>query len=203
MKKQTTIYLEIEEDICGATVTPRTRRIGDYQAPTEQHMLAWRGISPDPWGPKNVTPKDGAPDDKDWWVEFGQRLLRVCINRPRYATKARVIKTFPGGTPRMIALTTYWQRPKPEPRGETPGIWTLKEHRSGRDTRGRIIGQIRASLECLGDELYCHLPDGDVPEGYDTFPDVGDIMVAPLLWSATDARVWWSFRFHKTRAPKS
>lgn len=196
--KQTTITLEIEEDILGANVLPGPARGSRYQyTPKPEEIRLWEEIVTGAnWhAGKHVEPKDGAPDDMDWHKEFSARLLRVCENRPKVKTKVRVSKTFPGGSPRIVKVTAFWNRTKEKPTVDPMGVWTLKEHRSAKDGKGRILSLIPASLGCDGDDLYCHLPDCDIPEGYDCFPDVGDVQVNPTDWHAEDTRPWWSFHF--------
>jgi len=200
--KQTTIKLELEEEIFGANVLPAPARGSRYQyTPKPEEIQLWEAIvTGAPWSAgKRVEPKEGQPDNLDWWKELGARVVRICENRPKVKTRVRVVKTFPGGSPRIIAVTAFWNRPKIVPTLDPIGVWTLKEHRNAKDGKGRILNRIAVTLGCDGDELYCHLPDGDIPEGYDCFPDVGDILVARKDWTAEDQHHWWRFHFRPTR----
>ncbi len=195
--KQTTIRVRLEEDIAGmcawAAPAKVTRNRIEY-APSEWDRRAWRVMAGEAaeWGkPIEIYPKDGPTlaFTPQWAHEVSERLVRVCKKR-KFKTKVRVAKTFPNGDAEEVAVTVYWDRPVAPPNADTPGRWKLVEHRKG---KRRKLGEVEATLECDGDELYCHLPDGDVPPGHDVFPDYGSVLVLPESQATED--LWWEFTF--------
>jgi hypothetical protein len=193
--KQTTIRVRLEEDIAGVCAWPApakvTRNRIEY-APSEWDRRAWRVMAGEAaeWGkPIEVRPKEGGCPSAEWMREVSERLVRVCKKR-KFKTKVRVAKTFPNGDAEEVAVTVYWDRPVTPPNAETPGRWKLIEHRKGKRHK---LAEIDATLECCGDELYCHLPEGDVRPGYDVFPDYGSVLVLPESQATED--VWWEFTF--------
>ena len=102
------------------------------------------------------------------------------------------------GDAEEVAVTVYWDRPATPPNADTPGRWKLVEHRNG---KRKVLAEIDAALECDGDDLYCHLPDGDVPPGFDVFPDYGSVLVLPEKDPTED--LWWEFNFRPRRKEKA
>jgi hypothetical protein len=74
----------------------------------------------------------------------------------------------------------------------------LKEYK-GTSRRGKVIGRFDGILECLGDDLYWRLPDGDVPEGYDVFPDYNSVIVCQSIVEEKENPIWWGFEFKQKR----
>ena len=201
--KQTTIRVRLEEDIAGVCAWPApakvTRNRIEY-APSEWDRRAWRVMAGEAaeWGkPIEVYPKDGQVSTPEWLSEVSQRLVRVCKKR-KFKTKVRIAKTFPNGDAEEVAVTVYWDRPVTPPNADTPGRWKLVEHRNG---KRKVLAEIDAPLECLGDDLYCHLPYGDVPPGFDVFPDYGSVLVLPEKDPTED--LWWEFNFRPSRRAKA
>lgn len=197
--KQTTIRVYLEENICGvaafAAPAKVTRNRIEY-SPTEWDRRAWRVMAGEAakWGMGiDILPKDGKPPTSEWLSDVSQRLVRVCKKR-KFKTKVRIAKTFPNGDAEEVAVTVYWDRPVTPPNADTPGRWKLVEHRNG---KRKVLAEIDAPLECLGDDLYCHLPYGDVPPGFDVFPDYGSVLVLPEKDPTED--LWWEFNFRPSR----
>lgn len=201
--KQTTIRVRLEEDIAGMCAWPApakvTRNRIEY-APTEWEKRAWRVMAGEAaeWGkPIEVYPKTEWVPTPEWLSEVSRRLVRVCKKR-KFKTKVRIAKTFPNGDAEEVAVTVYWDRPVTPPNADTPGRWKLVEHRNG---KRKVLAEIDAPLECLGDALYCHLPDGDVPTGFDVFPDYGSVLVLSEKDPTED--LWWEFNFRPCRKRKA
>jgi hypothetical protein len=203
--KQTTIQIYIEEAIFGATVFATSSRTGwthygtGRNLPLPEEEQAWRLIAGEnaQWGVgKIIEPK--AEDDEEWLQKLSERIQRVCSKR-KFKTKVKPLETCSKGYATRWAVTFYWSKPLPPPIFDTPGIWKLREYK-GTSRKCRIIKEIKASLECSGDDLYCHLPDGDVPEGYDAYPDYNSVAVMPTTEEAMKKTTcWWEFRFKAKR----
>lgn len=203
--KQTTIQLEIEETICGATVILRDKHGRLLDRPNAHELRLWQAINnkPEDWKAtfREIDMKDPG-DCAKWHKEFGERLLRVCANRTQVVTKVRVAKTFPSGCPRFVAVTAFWNRKVKKPLtifDDCNGVWTLREYCKAR-TSGkyipRILTRIKDTLHCDLHDLYGYIPNG-LPDGYLVEPDVFDI----LVFHPTDENApYWKFTFKATRA---
>jgi len=153
--KQTTIFCEVVEEIFGAHVEPKLMR----GAPGEHHVRAWNLISnAEEWIEKRVEPKENEPDNEKWYEMLGDRLLRVCGNRPKVQTKACVHARWPNGNVRTVRVTVFWDKPRISPLDrETYGEWTLRLFEKGKRTK--VVSKHHGLLECDGDELHECLPD--------------------------------------------
>lgn len=200
--KQTTIQIYVEEAICGATVFATSHRTkwnpyGETQMmPLPQEVEAWKLIAGNDakWGiGKSIEPKEGEFDELNWYKNLSERIERVCNNR-KFKSKVRVLKRVSQGYAIRWSVTFYWNKPTDPPRKDTQGVWTLKEFK-GLSRRGKIIDQFDGTLECFGDDLYCRLPDGDVPEGYEVFPDYNSVIVCQTIIEEKENPIWWGFEF--------
>ena len=202
--KQTTLQLEIEETICGATVLLRDKHGRLLDRPNAHELRLWQIVNgkPEDWkAPFREIDMKATDDYAKWHKEFGERLLRVCANRSQVVTKVRVAKTFPGGGPRFVAVTAFWNRQAKKPLtifDDRNGIWTLREYRRAKTGNfvPRILTRIKDTLHCDGDDLYAYLPDG-MPDGYVVESDVFDV----FIFHPTDENAaHWKFTFKTTRA---
>ncbi len=200
--KQTTIQIYVEEAICGATVFATSRRTkwsqyGETKSlPLPEEEKAWKLIAGDnaQWGiGKSIEQKEGEFDELQWFKNLSERIERVCNNR-KFKSKVRVLDRVSQGYAVKWSVTFFWNKPTDPPRKDTHGIWTLKEFK-GTARRGKIIDQFDGILECLGDDLYWRLPDGEVPEGYDVFPDYNSVIVCQTIAEEKENPIWWEFKF--------
>lgn len=192
--KQTTIIIELEEDILGCNFIPQLPR--KFVAPNEQHIALWQQIAATRSNPApNWSAVHVADNGKEgFWVDIQERIVRICKSRPNHPVKIREVRT-PSNRLLRVHVTVYWDRKKQQTTNDPMGVWTLREMKGHRTVR--ILNDcIPATLGCLGEELYCHLPDGDIPEGYDIFPDIGDIAICQ---TTADSDIWWRFNFKKSR----
>jgi hypothetical protein len=204
--KQTTIEIYIEEAICGATVFATSKRTkfhpynGSRALPLPEEEVAWKLIAGEnaQWGiGKVIEPKEGEFDSLTWFKNLSERIERVCGNR-KFKTKVRVLESVSQGYAIKWSVTIYWDKPTTKPPQDTLGTWTLREFK-GTSKRGRILDRFTGTLECHGDDLYCRLPDGDVPEGYDAFPDYNSVIVCQTLEEENENPIWWGFEFKPSR----
>ena len=200
--KQTTIQVYVEEAICGATVFATSRRTkwsqyGETRSlPLPEEEKAWKLIAGDnaQWGiGKSIEPKEGEFDELQWFKNLSERIERVCGNR-KFKSKVRVLDRVSQGYAIRWSVTFYWDKPTETPRKDTQGVWTLKEYK-GTTRRGKVIDQFKGILECFGDDLYWSLPGGEVPEGYDVFPDYGSVIVCQTIAEEKENPIWWEFEF--------
>jgi hypothetical protein len=200
--KQTTIQIYIEEEICGATVFATSRRTkfcqhtGSRANPLPEEETLWRMIAGESaqWGiGRIIEPKDGEFDNVTWFKNLSESIERVCKKRP-YKTKVRALNLTPQGYPTRWSVTVFWDKPTPPPLKDTPGLWTLRQF-EGAKRRGKVLCEFDGTLECCGDDLYCFLPDGCVPDGYDIFPDYMSVVVCQSLEEEVENPVWWEFTF--------
>jgi hypothetical protein len=200
--KQTTIQIYVEEAICGATVFATSRRTkwsqyGETRTlPLPEEEKAWKLIAGEDaqWGiGKSIEPKEGEFDELQWYKNLSERIERVCNNR-KFKSKVSVLDRVSQGYAIRWSVTFFWDKPKETPIKDTHGVWTLKEFK-GTARRGKIIDQFDGILECLGDDLYWRLPDGEVPEGYDAFPDYGSVIVCQTITEEKENPIWWGFEF--------
>lgn len=203
--KQTTVQIYIEEAICGATVFATSKRTkfhpynGSRNLPLPEEEQAWKLVAGDnaQWGiGKSIEPKEGEFDELEWYKNLSERIERVCKNR-KVKSKVRVLDRVSQGYAIKWSVAFYWDKPRETQRKDTHGIWTLKEFK-GTARRGKVIAQFDGILECHGDDLYWSLPDGEVPEGYDVFPDYGSVMVCQTL-EEDENPIWWGFEFKPSR----
>lgn len=202
--KQTTIQLEIEESICGATIILRDKHGRLLDRPNAHELRLWQVINgkEDDWKApfREIDMKDPA-DYATWHKEFGERLLRVCANRLQLVTKVRVAKTFPSGCPRFVAVTAFWNRKVKKTLSifdDRNGVWTLREYRRAKTGNfvPRILTRIQDTLHCDLEDMYGYLPNG-LPDGYLVEPDVFDV----LVFHPTDENAtYWKLTFKATRA---
>jgi len=199
--KQTTIQIYIEEGICGATAFATSRRTkwsryGETRSlPLPEEEKAWKLIAGDnaQWGiGKSIEPKEGEFDELEWYKNLSERIERVCNNR-KFKSKVRAIERVSQGYAIKWSVTFYWDKPRETQRKDTHGIWTLKEFK-GTTRRGNIINQFDGILECFGDDLYSNLPCGDIPNGYNVFPDYNSVLVY-----SEENPIWWEFKFKQKR----
>jgi hypothetical protein len=203
--KQTTIQITIQEEVCGASLFATSRRTkwnknGARKHPLPEDERAWKLIAGEnaQWGiGKAIEPKEGEFDDLTWYRNLSERIERVCGNR-KFKTKVRVIGRVSQGYAIKWAVTFYWDKPKEKPCMDTYGAWTLKEFK-GTSKRGKIITKFDGCLECHGDDLYYHLPNGDVPRGYDTYADYNSVIVCQTLEEENQIPIWWEFKFKKSK----
>jgi len=200
--KQTTIQIYIEEAICGATVFATSRRTkfhpynGSRTLPLPEEGTAWKLIAGEnaQWGiGKVIEPKEGEFDELQWYKNLSERIERVCNNR-KFKSKVSVLERVSQGYAIRWSVTFYWNKPTDLPHKDTQGVWTLKEFK-GTARRGKIIDQFDGILECLGDDLYWRLPDGEVPEGYEVFPDYNSVIVCQTITEEKENPTWWGFEF--------
>ncbi len=198
--KQTTIIIEIEEDICGVNFIPCLPKNSRNRTPSEYHVRLWQEIASKESDPAPKWQAVHIEDNGDAYNEFLQkmteRLVRISENRPSCKAKVRKIHT-PSGAVHKVAVTTFWGRKKQQD-DDPQGVWTLREMRGGKCVR-ILNSRICASLGCDGDVLYSHLPDGDVPDGYEVAADFGDVSVFAATELAAKKNVWWRFSFRRTR----
>jgi len=208
--KQTTIQIYVEEAICGATVFATSKRTkfhpynGSRALPLPEEEAAWKLIAGEnaQWGiGKVIEPKEGEFDNLTWFKNLSERIDRVCGNR-KFKSKVRVLDRVSQGYAIKWSVTFYWDKPRETPRKDTQGVWTLKEFK-GTSKRGKIIDQFDGILECLGDDLYYRLPDGDIPEGYDAFPDYGSVIVCQSISEEVENLTWWGFEFKPKKKSNS
>ncbi len=204
--KQTTIQIYIEENICGATIFATSRRTkwsqyGETRTlPLPQEEEAWKLIAGEnaQWGiGKIIEPKEGEFDNIEWYKNLSERVERVSNNR-KFKSKVRAIERVSQGYAIKWSVTFYWDKPRETQHKDTHGVWTLKEYK-GTSRRGKVIGRFDGILECLGDNLYWSLPDGDVPEGYDVFPDYNSVIVCQSIVEEKENPIWWGFEFKQKR----
>jgi hypothetical protein len=207
--KQTTIQIYIEEAICGATVFATSKRTkfhpyyGVRTLPIPEEEEAWKLIAGEnaQWGiGKVIEPKEGEFDNVTWFKNLSERIERVCGNR-KFKTKVRAIETTWQGYAIKWSVTIYWDKPIQKPSQDTKGTWTLREFK-GCSKRGRILDKFTGTLECLGDDLYWRLPDGEVPEGYDAFPDYNSVIVCQSISEEVENLTWWGFEFKSKKKSK-
>ena len=207
--KQTTIQVYVEEAVCGATVFATSRRTkwsqyGETRTlPLPEEEKAWKLIAGEnaQWGiGKSIEPKEGEFDESEWYKNLSERIERVCGNR-KFKSKVRVIDRVSQGYAVKWSVTFYWNKPTDRPRKDTQGVWTLKEYK-GTSRRGKVIDQFDGILECLGDDLYWRLPDGEVPEGYDAFPDYNSVIVCQTIAEEKENPIWWGFEFKPKKKQK-
>lgn len=198
--KQTTIVIEIEEDICGVNFIPHLPKNNRNRLPSEYHIRLWQEIASRKSDPQPKWAAVHAEETGDTYNDFlqrmSERIVRLSENRPSCKTKVRKIHTPSGGVHKVV-VTAFWDRKKQQD-SDPVGMWTLREMRGSKCTR-ILNDQIRATLNCDGDTLYSHLPDGDVPEGYEIGADSGDVGVFAATQSAAEKNVWWRFTFRRTR----
>lgn len=207
--KQTTIKIHIQEEVCGATIFATSRRTkwnedGSRKSPLPEEEQAWRLIAGEnaQWGVgRAIEPKRGEFDDSTWFWNISERIERVCNNR-KFKSKVRVIERVSQGYAIKWAVTFYWDKPKEKPCMDTYGVWKLKEFKNN-SKRGKIIAEFDGFLECHGDDIYCHLPNGDVPEGYDVYPDYNSVIVAPKIPENVENLIWWEFDFKRLKRQPS
>jgi hypothetical protein len=205
--KQTTIYLDIEEQVdpLEVVIFPRgPQHRGAYSMPfltmpqNNAFDMVTRGKDRNVHGVRvfsfHLKKQDGQTDAQAW-AAFRARILRVLNNRPDFVTKCEQVN------PLRYKFTVYWNKPKARKSADTPGVWTLRERaNSGRTVR--IIETFPGALECSGDDLYCHLPEGDVPEGFEVFPDFAVVNVWPV--AENDTRNGYEFTFkHATQKKRA
>jgi hypothetical protein len=204
--KQTTIQIYIEEAICGATVFATSKRTkfhpynGSRALPLPEEEAAWKLIAGEnaQWGiGKVIEPKEGEFDNLTWFKNLSERIDRVCGNR-KFKSKVSVLESVSQGYAIKWSVTIYWDKPIPKFSQDTKGTWTLREF-NGCSKRGRILDKFDGTLECLGDDLYWRLPDGEVPEGYDAFPDYNSVIVCQTLEEENENPIWWGFEFKPSR----
>jgi hypothetical protein len=207
--KQTTIQIYVEEAICGATVFATSRRTKWSQyaetksLPLPEEEKAWKLIAGEnaQWGiGKSIEPKEGEFDELQWYKNLSERIERVCNNR-KFKSKVRVLDRVSQGYAIKWSVTFYWDKPRETQHKDTQGVWTLKEFK-GTARRGKIIDQFDGILECLGDDLYWRLPDGEVPEGYEVFPDYGSVIVCQSISEEVENLTWWGFEFKSKKKSK-
>jgi hypothetical protein len=207
--KQTTIQIYVEEAICGATVFATSRRTkfhpynGSRTLPLPEEEAAWKLIAGDnaQWGiGKTIEPKEGEFDNLTWFKNLSERIERVCGNR-KFKTKIKVLESVSQGYAIKWSITFYWNKPTETPRKDTQGVWTLKEFK-GTSRRGKIIDKFDGILECSGDDLYWKLPDGEIPEGYDAYPDYNSVIVCQGISEEVENLTWWGFEFKPNKKSK-
>lgn len=190
----------------GATIyatSSRTRfnlHCGGQKPPLPEEEQAWKLIAGESarWGVgREIEPKKGEKDNALWWRNLSERIERVCKSR-KFKTKVIADSRGPVKYPLGWKVTVYWDKPVPAPSEETHGVWTLREYK-GTNPKARILCEFPGTLECEGDDLYRHLPGGDVPDGYDTYPDYNTVSVSQSLLDADEKALWWEFRFQKRR----
>jgi hypothetical protein len=195
--KQTTIILKIEEGTYGATVfpAPARRKLNDGYIPNQWEQKAWESFGGKNWGEGiRVKPKNGQEDDHGWYDSLKERMFRVGSNRP-YKTKVRWKDQL------SLSVTFFWNKPTTREPIDTEGIWTLYRVTNG--GQRRILTRIDAVLECPGEDLYCHLPEGNVPEGWEVFPDIaGDVAVAEAA-GEDDPGFYYLFKFKATKSRRN
>jgi hypothetical protein len=59
------------------------------------------------------------------------------------------------------------------------------------------LSEIKAPLECWGDDLYEHLPYE--AHNYEILPDIGDIIVQQKYSEEVESPSWYRFTFKKSR----
>lgn len=206
--KQTTIQIEIEEAIWGANVFATSRRTrwkqdGTRNNPLPEEEQAWKLIAgqDSQWGiGKLIEPKEGEADSTKWFKMLSERIERVCNNR-KFKSKVRAIKSVSQGYAIKWSVTFYWDKPKETKYKDTHGVWTLKEY-NGVSCRGRVIDKFDGTLECDGDDLYCRLPYGYIPNGYDVFPDYNVVIVCQSIREEKENPIWWEFEFKRGKKRK-
>jgi len=165
--KQTTIGIRMEEDVCGEVVRPLPRHGGQLSAAERR---AWELIAPSSVGGNPIV-SNGLKSGEEC-RKLAERVGRVIANRRR-KTRARVVRRATAGYAVEWRVTVFWDRPNPAFKKKPDGQWTIY------DRGGRVVCRVDASLDCDGDALYSHLPEGDVPDGWEVYPDIGDILVVP------------------------
>jgi len=207
--KQTTIQIYIEEAICGATVFATSRRTkfhpyyGVRTLPLPEEEAAWKLIAGEnaQWGiGKVIEPKEGEFDNLTWFKNLSERIERVCGNR-KFKTKVCAIELTWQGYAIKWSVTIYWDKPTAKPPQDTQGTWTLREFK-GTAKRGKILDKFDGTLECLGDDLYWRLPDGEVPKSYDVYPDYNSVIVCQSISEEVENLTWWEFEFKKSKKQK-
>ncbi len=207
--KQTTIQIHIEEALCGANVFATSRRTkwhpyGENRiAPLPEEENLWRMIAGESaqWGiGRTIEPKDGEFDNATWFKNLSERVERVC-NKRKFKTNVRALNLTPQGYPTRWSVTAFWNKPNPPPLQDTPGIWTLRQF-EGAKRRGKVLREFGGTLECCGDDLYCFLPDGCVPDGYEVFPDFHSVVVCQSIVEENENPIWWEFTFKAKRIQK-
>jgi hypothetical protein len=200
MTKQTTIHLQLEEDIIGLNLLPSNPSKSRHEyTPTPQENQAWQLLTGGKYAwatGAHLAPKDNTPDDEAWWQSISDRILRVCAKRP-FKTTVKILATFPNQQPRILSVTVFWQKPSPPPVHSkiTPGTWTLREHPPGRK-RALILTRFSGTLECDGDELYAHL---DIDwDHYETDADINSVLVYSNSPSLSD----YTFTFRRGKHKK-
>jgi len=167
--KQTTIQIYIEENICGATIFATSRRTK--------------------WSQYGETRTLPLPQEEEAWKLIAGENAQWGIGKIIEPKEGYAIKW---------SVTFYWDKPRETQHKDTHGVWTLKEYK-GTSRRGKVIGRFDGILECLGDDLYWRLPDGDVPEGYDVFPDYNSVIVCQSIVEEKENPIWWGFEFKQKR----
>jgi hypothetical protein len=161
--KQTTIWVEIEENLCGAILCAHLPKFSNSQV-TTQHIEAWKMLTKqEAFKAKEVWPESN-DDSGDWWKNFSERLIRVASNRD-VKTNVKVVRTFSSGLPRTVSICFYWDKPTKKQNGPILGNWTLREYAKGRK-KPRILRETKMELDCLGDDLYEEVFEYGFPEGY-------------------------------------
>jgi hypothetical protein len=190
--KQTTLTIRLIEHIAHLELEASCR--GN---PTEKHQEMWRIITNRPDAmvgvPEPINPK-GA-HSLEWEKATRERLGRIMRDR-KLQTKVVPLTTCPDGTEFEWKVTLFWEHPKQSPIDKTldqPGYWELFEVTHGGKRRKHY--NIDATIDCLGDELYDHLPDGMCADNFEVMPDIGSVWLMPR----TDELNSFEFRFHKTR----
>ena len=193
--KQTTIHLEIEEEIYGVNLIPWVYYRHHHRWHNDYHLRAWELITKESnWTPRHVEPKDNAPDDLDWHKAFGERLLRVCSNR-KFKTTTKVVKAFPNGNPHVVSVTIFWDKPIVSPFDrDTYGRWTLRQVEQGK--RNRILCNFDGYLECDGEDLLSELPDEAYE--YEVESDGNSVWYFDAC-DQSGEKPSYEFRFQKTR----
>ncbi len=116
MKKQTTIYINILEDINGAVVFAGTRRNNFNECyPVQEHIDLAKSIDSDlTFNGQGyaVSPDEGKVADASWWSEFSDRVVSICSDNPKVKTEVTVVESFPQGNAKVIKVVAFWDKPK-------------------------------------------------------------------------------------------
>lgn len=193
--KQTTIHIEVEEDILGVNLIPWVYYRHHNRIHNEWHGRAYELITNESnWNlPRHVEPRDNEPDDLDWHKAFGERLLRVCSKR-KFKTKQRIVKAFPNGSPHVVSVTVFWNKPTVSTFDKhTHGEWTLRKIEQGK--RNKIISRFTGYFECDGDELHSEVPD---VEKYEVECDGNSVL---YFDGKGESETYYEFRFQAKRQP--